>query len=88
MRDGIEDSARMILENDYSDYAGLQNRLRALGAKIVGIRKTAMQQKVPENQMVASVNLLFLTVLYECRAILDATGYLNKSSKKMMTDLV
>ncbi|MDD7297973.1 inorganic phosphate transporter [Fibrobacter intestinalis] len=88
MRDGIEDSARMILENDYSDYARLQNRLRALGTKIVGIRKTAMQQKVPENQMVASVNLLFLTVLYECRAILDATGYLNKSSKKMMTDLV
>lgn len=88
MRDAIEDSARMILESDYADFEALQNRIRSLGAKIVNARKTAMQKREPENQTVASVNLLFLTVLYECRAILDSTAYLNKSSKKLMTDFV
>ncbi len=88
MRDVIEDSARMVLESDYSDFDALQNRIRSLGARIVNIRKTAMQERLPESQAVASVNLLFLTVLYECRAILDSTAYLAKSSKKLMTDFV
>lgn len=88
MRDVIEDSARMILDGDYSMFETLQNRIRSVGGKIVNIRKAAMQEKARESQNVASVDLLFLTVLYECRAILDATGYLVKSSKKLMTDLV
>lgn len=87
MRDVIEDSARMILDGDYSMFETLQNRIRSVGGKIVNIRKAAMQEKARESQNVASVDLLFLTVLYECRAILDATGYLVKSSKKLMTDL-
>lgn len=86
MRDVIEDSARMILENGYADFEALQSRIRSVGAKIVEARKSAMQRREPENRTVASVNLLFLTVLYECRAILDATAYLTKSSKKLMTD--
>ena len=88
MRDVIEDSARMVLESDYTEFENLKNRIRSAGAKIVSIRKETMQKNIAENQNVASVNLLFLTVLYECRAILDATIYLTKSSKKMMTDFI
>lgn len=90
MRDVIEDAARMVLEKHYDGFDDLQARLQSLGAKIVNVRKAAMKkdQDSNANTKIASVNLLFLTILYECRAILDATGYLTKSSKKLMTDFV
>ncbi len=88
MRDVIEDSARMILGKDYSGFEDLKGRIRTVGNKIVTVRKLSMQKRgTPADPDVASVNLLFLTVLYECRALLDATVYLTKSSKKLMTDL-
>lgn len=88
MRDVIENAARMVLENDYADFESLQGSIQSIGSKIVNARKAAMQERLPENQTVASVNLLFLTVLYDCRTILDSTLHLAKFSKKLMTDFV
>ncbi|MFA6835456.1 MAG: inorganic phosphate transporter [Fibrobacteraceae bacterium] len=86
IRDLIEDAARMVISKDYSGFVALSDREHRLGLKIVETRKTEMQRNSGKNAQ-ASVCLLYLTVLYECRALLDSVIYLTKASKKLMTDL-
>lgn len=87
VRDLLEDSARMVLGGDYSDFDSLKCRIRKAGAKIVEVRKAALHDSVSVSSPEAeSVSLLFLTVLYECRALLDSALYLVKASKKLASD--
>ena len=85
IRDFVEDCARMVLNVKYENYKDLAERGREIGAKIVDVRKTEMQT-VKSIKSNSRGDLVYLTILYESKALVDCALYLTKASRKLMTE--
>jgi len=81
--DFIEDCARMIFAGLYETCFDLEDRGRALSEKVISIRKEQMD--VIKNQKSNTrASIVFLTILYETKSIVDRSLILTKFSRKFM----
>ncbi len=87
IRDFIEDCARTVLNRKYDNYKDLAERGREIGGRIVDIRKTELYT-IKGDESNTRADMVYLTVLYESKAIMDCALYLVKASRKLMTDIV
>ena len=79
----IEDCARMIFAGLYETCFDLEDRGRALSEKVISIRKEQMD--VIKNQKSNTrASIVFLTILYETKSIVDRSLFLTKFSRKFM----
>jgi phosphate/sulfate permease len=85
IRDFIEDCARMVLNVKYDNYKDLAERGREIGSKIVDVRKAEMET-VKTIKSNSRGDLVYLTILYESKALVDCALYLTKASRKLMTE--
>ena len=78
----IEKTASMIETMDFRNYSEVREQLREEGARIFDERKTEMMKGVSEN---IRAEILYLTILYESWALLDAVSSVAKASRKFLT---
>jgi len=83
----IGESAEMVGEQRFERYEDVRNNLMVLGRKIIEDRKNQMLNENPKVDSAGVRNvLLYLTVLYESKAMLDAVASFVKSSRKFLTE--
>ena len=72
----------MIETMDFRNYSEVREQLREEGTRIFDERKTEMMKGVSEN---IRAEILYLTILYESWALLDAVSSVAKASRKFLT---
>jgi phosphate/sulfate permease len=82
--DYIEDCGRMIFSGIYDNCMDLEERGRILSEKVISIRKE--QTDLIKNQKSNTrASIVFLTILYETKSIVDTSLFLTKFSRKLMS---
>ncbi len=79
----MDETARMIRDVKYESYDEIRNNLLAAGNRILAERKSEMTKHESEN---IRAEILYLTILYEAKALLDSVASIAKSSRKFLTE--
>lgn len=83
----MDNAAEMVSHLSFERYEGVRNNLLELGLKIIEERKNQMLNENPKVDSAGVRNvLLYLTILYESKAVLDAVASFAKASRKFMTE--
>lgn len=78
----VEETADMVESMQFELYDAVRDKLRAEGSKFFAERKSEMMRKSSEN---IRSEILYLTILYESWALIDAVCSVAKASKKFLT---
>lgn len=79
----IESAAYMVENMEYGNFEAVRDDLQELGNRILNARKVEMLK--PDSSSVKT-QVLYLTILYESRALLDSVASFAKASKKFLTE--
>lgn len=83
----INDSAQMVGSLDYGHCDEIRNNLKELSKKILDERKSQMFNENPKvDSAGVRTTIIYMTILYESKAMLDAVASFAKSSRKFMTE--
>lgn len=83
--DFIEDCARSVFDGDFSKYEELKTRASEIGADVVARRKSEMTS-IREKEVASGAAVLYLTILYETKNLIDRSMYLTKVCKKFLAN--
>ena len=78
----VEETADMVETMQFDRYESVRDKLRAEGSKIFKERKAEMMRTNSDN---IRSEMLYLTILYESWALIDAVCSVAKASKKFLT---
>ena len=83
--DFIEDCARSVFDGNFSRYEELKTRAAEIGADVVEKRKSEMTT-IREKEVASGAAVLYLTILYETKNLIDRSMYLTKVCKKFLAN--
>jgi hypothetical protein len=83
--DFIEDCARTVFDGNFERYDELKTRALEIGADVVARRKKEMSS-IQEKEIASGATILYLTILYETKSLIDKSMYLTKVCKKFLAN--
>lgn len=83
--DFIEDCARTVFDGNFEKYDELKTRALEIGADVVARRKKEMSS-IQEKEIASGATILYLTILYETKSLIDKSMYLTKVCKKFLAN--
>lgn len=87
VRAAMDNAAGMVSSLSFERYEGVRNNLMELGLRIIEERKNQMLNENPKVDSAGVRNvLLYLTILYETKSLLDAVASFAKASRKFLTE--